>query len=101
MAIVNVKRQYYQGKLIAYMKKNESILRYKLCKIDARYLTSNYRVKPVGTLFYQQEKHNVQYTKNQCSIEADEEKVWFKVSQEFKHTFITQNLRQTHIRMCK
>lgn len=50
MAIVNVKRQYYQGKLIAYMKKNESILRYKLCKIDARYLTSNYRVKPNNPL---------------------------------------------------
>lgn len=50
MAIVNIKRQYYQGKLIAYMKKNESVLRYKLCKIEERYLTSNYRVKPANPI---------------------------------------------------
>lgn len=46
MAVVNIKRQYYQGKLIAYMKKNESVLRYKLCRIEEKYLTSNYRIKP-------------------------------------------------------
>lgn len=46
MAIINTKRQYYQGKLIAYMKKNESVLRYKLYRIEERYLSSNYRVKP-------------------------------------------------------
>ena len=45
MAIVNIKRQYYQGKLIAYFKKNESVLRYKLCKIEQKYLSSSMRVK--------------------------------------------------------
>lgn len=50
MAIVNVKRQYYQGKLIAYMKKNESVLRYRLCKIEAKFLSSNYRIKPNNPL---------------------------------------------------
>ena len=50
MAVVNIKRQYYQGKLIAYMKKNESVLRYKLCRIEEKYLTSNYRIKPNNPL---------------------------------------------------
>ena len=50
MAIVNIKRQYYQGKLIAYMKKNESVLRYRLCRIEEKYLTSNYRIKPNNPL---------------------------------------------------
>ena len=37
---------YYQGKVVAYLKKNGSVLRYKLASIEERYLTSLYRVKP-------------------------------------------------------
>lgn len=37
---------YYQGKVVAYLKKNDSILRYKLAAIEEKYLTKKYRVKP-------------------------------------------------------
>ena len=37
---------YYQGKVVAYLKKNGSVLRYKLASIEERYLTSLHRVKP-------------------------------------------------------
>lgn len=43
--MINIKREYYQGKLVAYMKKNEATLRYKLLKIEKRYLTATLRVK--------------------------------------------------------
>ncbi|MBR5594545.1 MAG: hypothetical protein IKW46_10810 [Bacteroidaceae bacterium] len=46
MALRFVKRMYYQGKVVAYLKKNGSVLRYKLCSIEERYLTSLNRVKP-------------------------------------------------------
>jgi hypothetical protein len=46
MAIEHIKRRYFQGKVVAYMKKNETILRYKLLKIEKRYLTPTFRVKP-------------------------------------------------------
>lgn len=46
MALINTKRQYYQGKLVSYMKKNEAVLRFKLTKIERKHLTPNLRVKP-------------------------------------------------------
>ena len=46
MALKFVKRMYYQGKVVAYFKKNSSVLRYKLLSIEERYLTSLNRVKP-------------------------------------------------------
>ena len=46
MALKNVDRVYYQGKVCSYFKKNNTILRYKLLKIEKRYLTAKtYRVK--------------------------------------------------------
>lgn len=51
MAIVNTRREYYQGKLVSYMKKNDAILRFKLAKIEKKFLTTNLRVK----LTYQRE----------------------------------------------
>ena len=50
MALRFVKRMYYQGKVVAYLKKNGSVLRYKLCSIEERYLTSLNRVKPLYPL---------------------------------------------------
>lgn len=41
---------YYQGKIVAYLKKNGSVLCYKLASIEERYLTSLYRVKPYYSL---------------------------------------------------
>lgn len=46
MALKLIKRMYYQGKVVAYLKKNNSILRYKLAMIEEKYLTTKYRVKP-------------------------------------------------------
>lgn len=46
MALKLIKRMYYQGKIVAYLKKNNSILRYKLAMIEEKYLTTKYRVKP-------------------------------------------------------
>lgn len=46
MATENVHRAYYQGKLVAYMKKNGVALRYKLYRIDKQYLTRYFRVSP-------------------------------------------------------
>lgn len=46
MALKYVDRVYYQGKVCSYFKKNNTILRYKLLKIEKRYLTAKtYRVK--------------------------------------------------------
>lgn len=50
MALKYVTRIYYQGKVIAYLKKNGATLRYKLYKIDTAYLTKKYRVKDNYTL---------------------------------------------------
>ena len=50
MALKFVKRMYYQGKVVAYFKKNSSVLRYKLLSIEERYLTSLNRVKPLYPL---------------------------------------------------
>ena len=50
MAIKNTRREYYQGKLVSYCKKNEGIVRYKLAKIEERFLAKNMRVKPSYTL---------------------------------------------------
>ncbi len=44
MATVNVHRAYYQGKIVAYMKKNGIALRYKLYRIDKQLITRYYRV---------------------------------------------------------
>lgn len=41
----HVKRAYYQGKLVAYYKKNGAVMRYKLANIEERYLDSRYCVK--------------------------------------------------------
>ena len=45
MALKHVSRIYFQGKVVAYFKKRSGVVRYKLCKIDQRYLTRNLRVK--------------------------------------------------------
>ncbi len=44
MAIVNIHRAYYQGKLVAYMKKNGIAFRYKLYRIDKQYITRYLRI---------------------------------------------------------
>ncbi len=40
-----IKRAYYQGKIVAYLKRNGSVMRYKLATIEEQYLDSRYRVK--------------------------------------------------------
>ena len=45
MALQYIRRQYYQGKIVAYFKKNGSVLRYKLFSIDEKYLNNRLRVK--------------------------------------------------------
>ena len=40
-----VQRKYREGKVVAYMRKNGSVLRYKLCKIDKKWLTTTFQVK--------------------------------------------------------
>lgn len=49
MALKNVCRIYFQGKVVAYFKKRSGVVRYKLCKIDQRFLTRNLRVKDTYT----------------------------------------------------
>ena len=45
--MVYVQRKYKDGKVVAYMNKNGSVLRYKLCKIEKRWVTKGtWRVKP-------------------------------------------------------
>lgn len=50
MALKNVKRVYFQGKVVAYFKKNGGVIRYKLYKIDQGFLTRNLRVKDTYTV---------------------------------------------------
>lgn len=45
MALEFTKRCYYKGKLVAYIKKNEGVVRYKLAKIPQSALTPTLRVK--------------------------------------------------------
>lgn len=40
-----VQRKYREGKVVAYMRKNGSVLRYKLCKIEKKWLTTTLQVK--------------------------------------------------------
>lgn len=40
-----VQRKYREGKVVAYMRKNGSVVRYKLCKIDKKWLTTTLQVK--------------------------------------------------------
>ena len=40
-----VQRKYREGKVVAYMRKNNSVLRYKLCRIEKKYLTTTLQVK--------------------------------------------------------
>ena len=49
MALKHVTRKYFQGKVVAYFKKRGGVVRYKLCKIDQKYLTRNLRVKDTYT----------------------------------------------------
>lgn len=49
MALKHVTRAYFQGKVVAYFKRRSGIIRYKLCKIDKKYLTRNLRVKDTYT----------------------------------------------------
>lgn len=54
MALKHVTRKYFQGKVVAYFKKRGGVVRYKLCKIDQKYLTRNLRVKDT----YTEQNHN-------------------------------------------
>ena len=40
-----IQRKYREGKVVAYMRKNGSVMRYKLCKIDKKWLTTTLQVK--------------------------------------------------------
>lgn len=40
-----IQRKYREGKVVAYMRKNGSVMRYKLCKIDKKWLTTTLRIK--------------------------------------------------------
>lgn len=40
-----IQRKYKDGKLVAYMHKNGSVLRYKLCKIEKKWLTPTRQIK--------------------------------------------------------
>lgn len=40
-----IQRKYREGKVVAYMRCNKSVLRYKLCKIEKKWLTPTFRVK--------------------------------------------------------
>jgi len=40
-----VQRKYREGKVVAYMRKNGSVLRYKLCKIEKKWLTTTLQVR--------------------------------------------------------
>ena len=50
MALKNVKRRYHQGKVVAYFKRNDGVVRYKLYRIDQGFLTRNLRVKDTYTV---------------------------------------------------
>lgn len=50
MALKHVTRKYFQGKVVAYFKRRGGVVRYKLCKIDQKFLTRNLRVKDTYTL---------------------------------------------------
>ena len=73
MALINIKRKYYQGKLVSYMKKNEAVLRFKLTKIERKHLNPNLRVKQT----YQRENPN----ELNKAIDELEEKIDTAVSQ--------------------
>ena len=45
MAYKYIQRKYREGKVVAYMRKNGSVLRYKLCKIEKKWLTTTLQVK--------------------------------------------------------
>ncbi|WP_028907469.1 tyrosine-type recombinase/integrase [Xylanibacter ruminicola] len=49
MALKHVTRKYFQGKVVAYFKRKSGVVRYKLCKIDQKFLTRNLRVKDTYT----------------------------------------------------
>lgn len=49
MALKYISRIYFQGKVVAYFKRRSGVVRYKLCKIDQRFLTRNLRVKDTYT----------------------------------------------------
>ncbi len=49
MALKHVSRIYFQGKIVAYFKKNGKVLRYKLYKIDKANIDRKYRVKSTYT----------------------------------------------------
>lgn len=40
-----VQRKYREGKVVAYFRKNDSVVRYKLCKIEKKWLTTTLQVK--------------------------------------------------------
>ena len=40
-----IQRKYKDGKIVAYMHKNDSVVRYKLYSIEKKWLTSTLRVK--------------------------------------------------------
>ena len=40
-----IQRKYREGKVVAYMRKNGSVLRYKLCKIEKKWLTTTLQVR--------------------------------------------------------
>ena len=40
-----VQRKYREGKVVAYFRKNGSVVRYKLCKIEKKWLTTTLQVK--------------------------------------------------------
>ena len=50
MALKYVTRKYFQGKIVAYFKKNNKVLRYKLHKIEEVNLDRKLRVKSTYTL---------------------------------------------------
>ena len=94
MAIINTKRQYYQGKLVSYMKKNEAVLRFKLTKIERKYLNPNLRVKPT----YQREnpkelnkaidelEEKIDTAVSQILYDDPKAKITSKVIKEFLHS---------------
>lgn len=69
MATEYIKREYYQGKLVAYMKRNDAVLRYRLCKIDKKYLTPTNRIKPTYKV-HDPEKENVRIDELESKIDG-------------------------------
>lgn len=76
MALKFIKRVYYQGKIVAYLKKNGTVLRYKLASIEEKFLTHHLRVKP-NYPYQDSSELNKQIDELEAKVDDEVEKILF------------------------